>query len=148
MPGLLSGQVEVCPTSPYAGESLGRRLRSVCSQGRRSAREASLPFRPPVSFVETSAAIGVVLLLLTLGLQFPLTEFTVSRRRHVPSAVVDLVLKAVPGAVSGWHLGLDGVGIVALAGTTYVSSSGMVARLLASLRRLGNREAQASSPYW
>ncbi|MFE9399968.1 cation:proton antiporter [Streptomyces flavidovirens] len=109
---------------------------------------ASLPFRPPVSFVETSAAIGVVLLLLTLGLQFPLTEFTVSRRRHVPSAVLDLVLKAVPGAVSGWHLGLDDVGIVALAGTTYVSSSGMVARLLASLRRLGNREAQASSPYW
>ncbi|OKJ94999.1 potassium transporter [Streptomyces sp. CB03234] len=94
-------------------------------------------------FVETGAAIGVVLLLLTLGLQFSLTEFTVSMRRHVPSALVDLVLNAVPGAVAGWLLGLDGVGILALAGATYVSSSGMVARLLADLRRLGNRETPA-----
>ncbi|MFF8605687.1 cation:proton antiporter [Streptomyces sp. NPDC015346] len=91
-------------------------------------------------FVETGAAIGVVLLLLTLGLQFSLPEFTASLRRHVPSAVVDLVLNAVPGAVAGWLLGLDGVGTLALAGATYVSSSGMIARLLSDLRRLGNRE--------
>ncbi|MFC8920063.1 cation:proton antiporter [Streptomyces sp. NPDC047821] len=94
-------------------------------------------------FVETGAAIGVVLLLLTLGLQFTLTEFSVSLRRHVPSALVDLVLNAVPGAVAGWLLGLDGVGVLALAGATYVSSSGMVARLLSDLRRLGNRETPA-----
>lgn len=94
-------------------------------------------------FVETGAAMGVVLLLLTLGLQFTPTEFTVSLRRHVPSALVDLVLNAVPGAVAGWLLGLDGVGVLALAGATYVSSSGMVARLLADLRRLGNRETPA-----
>ncbi|MBA4863230.1 cation:proton antiporter [Streptomyces sp. PSKA54] len=94
-------------------------------------------------FVETGAAIGVVLLLLTLGLQFSLTEFTGSLRRHVPSALADLVLNAVPGAVTGWILGLDAIGILALAGATYVSSSGMVARLLADLRRLGNRETPA-----
>ncbi|MET9831383.1 cation:proton antiporter [Streptomyces sp. NPDC006385] len=94
-------------------------------------------------FVETGAAIGVVLLLLTLGLQFSLTEFTVSLRRHVPSAVVDLALNAAPGAVAGWLLGFDGLGILALAGATYVSSSGMIARLLADLRRLGNRETPA-----
>lgn len=94
-------------------------------------------------FVETGAAIGVVLLLLTLGLQFSLDEFLGSLRRHVPSALLDLVLNAVPGAVCGWLLGLDGVGILALAGATYVSSSGMVARLLADLRRLGNRETGA-----
>ncbi|MBT2493234.1 cation:proton antiporter [Streptomyces sp. ISL-96] len=94
-------------------------------------------------FVETGAAIGVVLLLLILGLQFSLTEFTVSLRRHVPSAVVDLVLNAVPGAVCGWILGLNGVGVLALAGATYVSSSGMVARILGDLRRLGNRETHA-----
>lgn len=94
-------------------------------------------------FVEIGAGIGVVLLLLTLGLQFSLTEFTASLRRHVPSAVIDLVLNAVPGAVAGWLLGLDGVGILALAGATYISSSGIVARLLADLRRLGNRETPA-----
>ncbi|MGW0819201.1 cation:proton antiporter [Streptomyces viridiviolaceus] len=95
------------------------------------------------AFVETGAAIGVVLLLLTLGLQFSLAEFTGSLRRHLPSSVVDLVLNAVPGAVGGWLLGLDAIGILALAGATYVSSSGMVARLLADLRRLGNRETPA-----
>ncbi|GGW62130.1 cation:proton antiporter [Streptomyces xantholiticus] len=94
-------------------------------------------------FVETGAAIGVVLLLLTLGLQFSLPEFTAGLRQHMPSAVVDLVLNAAPGAVTGWLLGFDGLGILALAGATYVSSSGIIARLLADLRRLGNRETPA-----
>ncbi|WP_240776729.1 hypothetical protein [Nonomuraea basaltis] len=53
---------------------------------------------------------------------------------------MDLLANAVPGAVAGWLLGLDGVGVVALAGATYISSSGIIARLLGDLRRLGNRE--------
>ncbi|MBB3732913.1 cation:proton antiporter [Nonomuraea dietziae] len=94
-------------------------------------------------FVQVGAAIGLVLLLLALGLQFSIHEFSVSLRRHVPSAGVDLVLNAVPGALAGWYLGLDGVGILALAGVTYISSSGIIARLLDDLRRLGNRETPA-----
>jgi CPA2 family monovalent cation:H+ antiporter-2 len=61
----------------------------------------------------------------------------------VPSAAVDIVLNATPGALAGWLLGLDGVGILALAGVTYVSSSGLIARLLEDLHRLGNRETPA-----
>ncbi len=91
-------------------------------------------------FVGTGASIGVVLLLLTLGLDFALPEFTASVRRHVPSAAFDLVLNAAPGAFAGWLMGLNGIGILALAGATYISSSGIVARLLADLGRLGNRE--------
>ncbi|MDU0292615.1 cation:proton antiporter [Saccharothrix longispora] len=91
-------------------------------------------------FVEAGASIGVVLLLLTLGLEFSTAEFTHSLRRHVPSAALDLALGAGPGAVAGWLLGLDGVGVLALAGATWVSSSGIIARLLGDLRRLGNRE--------
>ncbi len=94
-------------------------------------------------FVSTGATIGVVLLLLTLGLEFSIGEFTASLRRHLPSAGVDLVLNATPGAVAGWLLGLDLVGIVALSGATYISSSGIIARLLGDLRRLGNRETPA-----
>ncbi|GAA2355212.1 cation:proton antiporter [Nonomuraea africana] len=94
-------------------------------------------------FVQIGAAIGLVLLLLALGLQFSINEFSASLRRHVPSAAVDLVLNAVPGALAGWFLGLDGVGILALAGVTYISSSGIIARLLDDLRRLGNRETPA-----
>ncbi len=94
-------------------------------------------------FVRTGAAIGVVLLLLTLGLEFTTTEFAHSLSRHLPSAALDLGLNATPGAVAGWLLGLDAAGVLALAGATWISSSGIVARLLGDLRRLGNRETPA-----
>ena len=101
------------------------------------------PVDAAAQFVETGASIGVVLLLLTLGLEFSVREFSESLRRHLPSAGVDLVLNAVPGALAGWLLGLDAVGIMAMAGITYISSSGVVARLLGDLDRLGNRETPA-----
>lgn len=102
-----------------------------------------LPVAAADDFVATGAPIGIVLLLLTLGLEFSATEFASSLRHHMPSAMVDIVLNATPGAVAGWLLGLDGVAILALAGVTYISSSGVVARLLEDLRRLGNRETPA-----
>jgi K+:H+ antiporter subunit KhtU len=85
----------------------------------------------------------VVLLLLTLGLEFSATEFASSLRHHLPSAVVDFALNATPGALAGWLLGLNGIGILALSGVTYVSSSGVIARLLEDLNRLGNGETPA-----
>jgi K+:H+ antiporter subunit KhtU len=94
-------------------------------------------------FIEIGASIGVVLLLLMLGLEFTLSEFVVSMRRHVSSAVIDLVLGAAPGVVAGLLLGLSGVQVFALAGITYVSSSGIVARLLSDLGWLANRETPA-----
>lgn len=101
------------------------------------------PVPAAAEFVFTGASIGVVLLLLTLGLEFSLGEFAVSLRRHLPSAGVDLLLNAIPGAIAGWLLGLNAVGILALAGITYISSSGIIARLLGDLDRLGNRETPA-----
>jgi monovalent cation:H+ antiporter-2, CPA2 family len=94
-------------------------------------------------FITTGAPIGIVLLLLTLGLEFSASEFASSLRHHLPSAAVDVVLNATPGALAGWLLGLNGVGVLALAGVTYVSSSGVIARLLEDLHRLGNRETPA-----
>lgn len=102
-----------------------------------------LPVAAAGEFIETAAPIGVVLLLLTLGLEFSATEFASSLRHHLPSAGVDIVLNATPGAVAGWVLGLDGVAILALAGVTYISSSGVIARLVVDLGRLGNRETPA-----
>ena len=101
------------------------------------------PVADAAGFVSTGASIGVVLLLLTLGLDFSIVEFSESLRRHLPSAAVDLVLNATPGAVAGWLLGFNGAGILAMAGITYISSSGVIARLLGDLRRLGNRETPA-----
>ena len=102
-----------------------------------------LPVAAAGDFITTGAPIGIVLLLLTLGLEFSATEFASSLRHHLPSAGVDIVLNATPGAVAGWLLGLDGVAILSLAGVTYISSSGVIARLLEDLGRLGNRETPA-----
>lgn len=94
-------------------------------------------------FLISSASIGVVMLLLTLGLEFSITEFADSLRRNLPSAWVDVILNATPGALAGWLLGLNGIGMLAMAGITYISSSGVIARVLSDLRRLGNRETPA-----
>ena len=102
-----------------------------------------LPMAAGGEFITTSAPIGVVLLLLTLGCEFSAAEFASSMRHHLPSAAVDIVLNATPGAIAGWLLGLDGVAILCLAGVTYISSSGVIARLLGDLQRLGNRETPA-----
>jgi monovalent cation:H+ antiporter-2, CPA2 family len=95
------------------------------------------------TYIHTSAQIGLVLLLLMLGLEFSSDEFAESLRRHVPSVAVDAVLNAAPGAVAGLLLGLNAVGVLALAGATWVSSSGIVARLLRDLGQLRNPETPA-----
>lgn len=91
-------------------------------------------------FIRIAASIGLVLLLLSLGLEFSVEELTSTLPRHVPSGLVDLLLNAAPGAVAGWLLGWSGPAVIALAGITWVSSSTIVSRLLNDLRRFGNRE--------
>lgn len=91
-------------------------------------------------FIEAAGELGVLLLLLMLGLEFSAAEFTASMRRHAPSGVVDLVLNAPVGFVAGLVLGYEWQACLALAGVTWISSSGIVARLLSDLKRTGFRE--------
>jgi monovalent cation:H+ antiporter-2, CPA2 family len=102
-----------------------------------------VPLSTAKPFLTASAEIGIVLLLLTLGLEFSATELFSAFRRHAPSGVVDLVLNAPPGFAAGLLLGLPWQGALALAGVTWISSSGIVARLLGDLGRLANRETPA-----
>jgi len=94
-------------------------------------------------FVAATAEIGVLLLLLLLGLEFSATEFTTSMRRHGPSGLVDFALNAPPGYLAGVLLGFPWQACLALAGITWISSSGIVARLLTDLGRTGFRETPA-----
>ncbi|MGY2085432.1 cation:proton antiporter [Blastococcus sp. SYSU DS0539] len=102
-----------------------------------------VPVENAAPFLAAAAEIGVVLLLLTLGLEFSATELFASFRRHAPSGLVDLVLNGPPGFVAGLLLGLPWQGALALGGVTYISSSGIIARLLGDLGRLANRETPA-----
>lgn len=94
-------------------------------------------------FVDATAEIGVLLLLLLLGLEFSAAEFTASMRRHGPSGAVDFALNAPPGYLAGMLLGFDWQACLALAGITWISSSGIVARLINDLGRTGYRETPA-----
>jgi len=94
-------------------------------------------------FVGVAGEIGVLLLLLLLGLEFSAAEFTSSMRRHAPSGLVDLVLNAPVGYLAGLALGYEWQACLALAGVTWISSSGIVARLMEDLQRTGFRETPA-----
>jgi CPA2 family monovalent cation:H+ antiporter-2 len=91
-------------------------------------------------FVDLAADIGVLLLLFMLGLEFTPRELSGELRRHSRSGVVDLVLNAAPGVVLGLVLGWPAVACVVLGGVTYISSSGVVSKLIEDLGRRGNRE--------
>ncbi len=100
-------------------------------------------FEESRGFLEVAAGLGVIMLLLTLGLEFSVGEFQQSLRRHAPTGVVDFALNATPGFVAGLLLDLDIAAALALGGITWVSSSGIVAKLLGDLGRLGYRETPA-----
>lgn len=91
-------------------------------------------------FTTISSEIGVVLLLLLLGLEYSAAELITGLRRDWTAGVVDAVLNALPGAAVALLLGWGPLGALAMAGVTWVSSSGIIAKVLGDLGRLGNRE--------
>ncbi|MET9666870.1 cation:proton antiporter [Streptomyces sp. NPDC006475] len=99
-----------------------------------------LPLSASEDFIAVGAEIGVILLLLLLGLEYSASELVGSLKTQYPSGAVDFVLNAVPGAAAALILGWGPVAAVALAGVTWISSSGVIAKVLTDLGRLGNRE--------
>lgn len=91
-------------------------------------------------FVSAGADIGVVLLLFMLGLEYSADELRSGLRSNVRSGAVDVVLNFTPGLAAGFVLGWDPLAAVLLGGVTYISSSGVIAKVLSDLGRLGNRE--------
>jgi CPA2 family monovalent cation:H+ antiporter-2 len=102
-----------------------------------------VPLAASAEFLEVASEIGVLLLLLMLGLEFTGEELIGTLRRQAPTGVVDVVLNAVPGFAAGLLLGFSWAGALGLAGITYITSSGIVAKALQDLGRLGNRETPA-----
>lgn len=91
-------------------------------------------------FTSLASEVGVVLLLLLLGLEYSATELMTGLRRSWMGGVLDIVLNAAPGVAVALILGWGPVGAMVMGGVTYISSSGIVAKVLSDLGRLGNRE--------
>ncbi len=90
--------------------------------------------------LELSAAIGVVMLLFFIGLEYTGGELLQTLREQRISGLVDFALNAIPGFAVGLAMGLGWKATAALAGITWISSSGVISRTLDDLGRLGNRE--------
>ncbi|MFC8124015.1 cation:proton antiporter [Streptomyces sp. NPDC057302] len=99
-----------------------------------------LPLGASEEFVAIGAEIGVIMLLLMLGLEYTASDLVSNLKTQYPAGLVDMGLNAVPGAIAALLMGWGPVAAVVLAGVTWISSSGVIAKVLGDLGRLGNRE--------
>ncbi len=99
-----------------------------------------IPLGEASEFSHTAGEIGVILLLLMLGLEYTAAELTTGLKQSWLAGVLDIVLNATPGVIVALVLGWGPKGALVLAGVTYISSSGIAAKVLSDLGRLGNRE--------
>ncbi|MAT18809.1 MAG: cation/H(+) antiporter [Leifsonia sp.] len=99
-----------------------------------------LPIHAGEDFLEIGSELGVILLLLMLGLEYTAPELVASLKQARTAGLLDLVMNAAPGAILAFALGWGPLAALALAGATWISSSGVIAKVLRDLRRLSNRE--------
>ena len=99
-----------------------------------------LPLEASEGFFEIGSEIGVILLLVMLGLEYSARELVTSIKRSRMAGILDALMNALPGAAFALILGWGPVAAIVMAGITWVSSSGVIAKLLNELGRLSNRE--------
>jgi monovalent cation:H+ antiporter-2, CPA2 family len=99
-----------------------------------------LPLVKTRAFVGVGAEIGLILLLFMLGLEYSARELTTTLRSSRRAGLIDLALNFPPGFLAGLAFGWGVVPAAFLGGVTYVSSSGVAAKLLHDLGRMRNRE--------
>jgi len=101
------------------------------------------PLDVSADFIQLAGEIGVLLLLLTLGLEYSGDELRHGLRTGVMAGVIDAVVNFTPGFIAGVVLGWGLSAALLLGGVCWVSSSGVVSKALSDLDRLGNRETPA-----
>ena len=99
-----------------------------------------VPISAGEDFLEVGAEIGVVLLLLLLGLEYSPQDLRNGLKSNWVAGLVDGLANGIPGFAVGLMLGWSPTASLLLAGVTYISSSGIIARLLDDFDRVANRE--------
>jgi monovalent cation:H+ antiporter-2, CPA2 family len=99
-----------------------------------------LPLHFTEEFVHLGAEIGVILLLFMLGLEYTGEELRTNLRSGFMNGVGDIILNFLPGFVAGMLFGWSLLACWLLGGIAYISSSGLIARLLADMKWMNNPE--------
>lgn len=99
-----------------------------------------LPLNMSRSFISTGAEIGVLLLLFMLGLEYSGAELGANLRTGLFAGVIDFLLNFTPGLATGFLLGWKPLPAVLLGGVTWISSSGIISKVLSDLGRRANPE--------
>jgi K+:H+ antiporter subunit KhtU len=102
-----------------------------------------LQIRVSEEFISIAAEIGVLLLLLTLGLEYTTTELREGLRTGMGVGALDALVNFTPGLLAGLLLGWEVPAAALLGGVTWISSSGVISKVLSDLDRVGNRETPA-----
>ena len=92
--------------------------------------------------IELLAALGLVLLLFHLGLEFSLDDLASGGRKLVIAGATYLSLNLGGGLAFGFALGWGTREALVIAGAIGISSSAIVTKLLVELRRLANPETR------
>jgi CPA2 family monovalent cation:H+ antiporter-2 len=94
-----------------------------------------VPLELSRGFIELGAELGVLMLLFLLGLEHTGAELREGLRTGLPAGLTDLLLNFTPGLLAGLLLGWRLPVAAVLGGITYISSSGIAAKLLHDLGR-------------
>jgi monovalent cation:H+ antiporter-2, CPA2 family len=99
-----------------------------------------LPLHLSETFIRIGGEIGVLLLLFMLGLEYTGDELKEHLHGGMAAGGMDFLLNFVPGVAAGRLFGWSWLPALVLGGVTWVSSSGVIAKVLGELKRLGNTE--------
>ncbi|MBC8043117.1 MAG: cation:proton antiporter [Rhizobacter sp.] len=99
-----------------------------------------LPLQFSADAIRLGAEVGVLLLLFMLGLEYTGEDLGNNLRTGLPAAGIDFIFNFSPGLALGLLLGWTPLAAVLLGGATWVSSSGVIAKVLGELSWMNNHE--------
>src|SRR4051794_35498533 len=98
------------------------------------------PLHVSEQFTRIGSEIGLLLLLFMLGLEYTREELGRSLKSGIAAGAMDFALNFTPGLIAGLVLRWSPLAATLLSGVTYISSSGIIAKVLGELKRFGNPE--------
>jgi CPA2 family monovalent cation:H+ antiporter-2 len=99
-----------------------------------------LPIHFSEDFLHIGSEIGILLLLFALGLEYTGEELGRGLSTSLLDGIIDFLFSFPPGFFVGLMLGWSPLTAWLLGGVTYISSSGMIARVLAEQGWMNNEE--------